>query len=93
MLYHLLYSLHNIPSLRFLNVVRYVSTRSILAILTALLLGLLLGPWLIRLAAQATGWREHPHRRTRGPPKEGRNPDDGRSVDPVLRQCRDAVLV
>ena len=47
MLYHLLYSLHNIPALRFLNVVRYVSTRSILAILTALLLGLLLGPWLI----------------------------------------------
>jgi phospho-N-acetylmuramoyl-pentapeptide-transferase len=47
MLYHLLYSLHTVPALRFLNVVRYVSTRSILAILTALLLGLLLGPWLI----------------------------------------------
>ncbi|MFO0576020.1 MAG: phospho-N-acetylmuramoyl-pentapeptide-transferase [Polyangia bacterium] len=48
MLYQLLYSLHTVPALRFLNVVRYVSTRSILAILTALLLSLLLGPWFIR---------------------------------------------
>jgi phospho-N-acetylmuramoyl-pentapeptide-transferase len=48
MLYHLLYPLHNVYALRFLNVVRYVSTRTILAILTALLLSLLLGPWFIR---------------------------------------------
>jgi len=48
MLYHLLYPLHTIYALRFLNVVRYVSTRTILAILTALLLSLLLGPWFIR---------------------------------------------
>jgi phospho-N-acetylmuramoyl-pentapeptide-transferase len=47
MLYHLLYPLHTYPSLRFLNVVRYVSTRTILAMLTALLLSLLLGPWFI----------------------------------------------
>jgi phospho-N-acetylmuramoyl-pentapeptide-transferase len=47
MLYHLLYPLHTIHALRFLNVVRYVSTRSILAILTALAISLLLGPWFI----------------------------------------------
>ena len=53
MLYQLLYSLHTYPALRFLNVVRYVSTRTILAILTALFISLLLGPrviaWLRRL--------------------------------------------
>ena len=47
MLYQLLYSLHTYPPLRFLNVVRYVSTRTILAILTALAISLLLGPWFI----------------------------------------------
>lgn len=47
MLYHLLYPLHVYPSLRFLNVVRYVSTRAILAMLTALAISLLFGPWFI----------------------------------------------
>ncbi len=56
MLYHLLYPLHTIYALRFLNVVRYVSTRTILAILTALALSLLLGPWFIaRLQALQIG--------------------------------------
>jgi phospho-N-acetylmuramoyl-pentapeptide-transferase len=93
MLYHLLYSLHNIPSLRFLNVVRYVSTRSILAILTALLLGLLLGPWLIR---QLHKMQVGESIRTDGPEghqKKAGTPTMGGTVDPVLRQCRDAVLV
>ena len=53
MLYHLLYPLHKHAYLSFLNVVRYVSTRTILAVLTALLLSLLLGPWFIeRLKAR-----------------------------------------
>lgn len=47
MLYKLLYALHVYPGLHWLNVVRYVSTRSILAVLSALLLSLLLGPWFI----------------------------------------------
>src|SRR6202165_2178848 len=56
MLYHLLYSLHTHPLFRWLNVVRYVSTRTILAVLTALLLSLLLGPWFIeRLRAKQIG--------------------------------------
>jgi phospho-N-acetylmuramoyl-pentapeptide-transferase len=54
MLYHLLFPLHTHFS--WLNVVRYVSTRTILAILTALLLSLLLGPWFIeRLRARQIG--------------------------------------
>jgi len=48
MLYHLLYPLHRFPSLRWLNVLRYVSTRTLLGMLTALAIGLLLGPWFIR---------------------------------------------
>ena len=47
MLYHLLYPLHVHHALRWLNLVRYVSTRTILAILTALLISLVLGPWFI----------------------------------------------
>jgi phospho-N-acetylmuramoyl-pentapeptide-transferase len=48
MLYHLLFPLHTIHSLRWLNVLRYISTRTLLAMLTALAIGLLLGPWFIR---------------------------------------------
>ncbi len=56
MLYHLLFALHTHPSFRWLNVVRYVSTRTLLAILTALILSLLLGPWFIeRLRARQIG--------------------------------------
>ncbi len=46
MLYHLAYYLHSYWSL--LNIVHYVSFRAIAALLTALMLSLLLGPWFIR---------------------------------------------
>ena len=48
MLFHLLYPLHDLPALRWLNVLRYVSTRTLLAMLTALGIALLAGPWFIR---------------------------------------------
>jgi phospho-N-acetylmuramoyl-pentapeptide-transferase len=48
MLYHLLWQLHYHPSLSWLNVVRYTSTRIILATLSALIIGFLLSPWFIR---------------------------------------------
>ena len=49
MLFHLLYPLHDsAPWLHFLNVLRYVSTRTLLGMLTALGLCLFLGPWFIR---------------------------------------------
>jgi phospho-N-acetylmuramoyl-pentapeptide-transferase len=47
MLYHLLYPLHTHANLSWLNVLRYVSTRIILATLTALAISFLLGPWFI----------------------------------------------
>lgn len=46
MLYYLLYSLH--PHFSVFNVFRYITFRAILAILTALVLSFLLGPWVIR---------------------------------------------
>jgi phospho-N-acetylmuramoyl-pentapeptide-transferase len=46
MLYHLLYSLHDLVS--FLNVFRYITFRTIYAILTALLISFVIGPWLIK---------------------------------------------
>ncbi len=46
MLYHLLYPLHTAYS--FLNVFRYITFRVIYATLTALIISLVLGPWLIK---------------------------------------------
>ena len=46
MLYHLLYPLHEVFS--FFNVFRYITFRTIYAILTALLISFSLGPWLIQ---------------------------------------------
>lgn len=46
MFYHLLYPLHDIFS--FLNVFRYITFRTIYAIITALLISFVLGPWFIK---------------------------------------------
>ena len=46
MLYHALFSLH--PYFSVLNVTRYITFRTAAASLTALLISLLLGPWMIR---------------------------------------------
>ncbi|MEK7286497.1 MAG: phospho-N-acetylmuramoyl-pentapeptide-transferase [Nitrospirota bacterium] len=50
MLYHLLYPLHETYS--FLNIFRYITFRTVYAVLTALLLSLLLGQWFTNLLAQ-----------------------------------------
>ena len=46
MIYHLLYPLHTTVS--FFNVFRYITFRTIFASITALLICLIIGPWLIR---------------------------------------------
>src|SRR4051812_30935908 len=56
MLYHLLFPLHVHAGLHWLNVLRYVSTRIIMATLTALAISFLLGPWFIdRLRSKQIG--------------------------------------
>ncbi|MCS6913417.1 MAG: phospho-N-acetylmuramoyl-pentapeptide-transferase [Myxococcales bacterium] len=77
MLYHLLYSLHTHPRLSWLNVVRYVSTRTLLAVLTALGIGLLLGPWFIerlrerQIGEQIRGDGPQTHKQKAGTPTMG----------------------
>ncbi|HZN54329.1 MAG TPA: phospho-N-acetylmuramoyl-pentapeptide-transferase [Candidatus Polarisedimenticolaceae bacterium] len=46
MLYHLLYPLHT--SLKLFNVFRYITFRTAMAIITAMVVSFILGPWLIR---------------------------------------------
>jgi phospho-N-acetylmuramoyl-pentapeptide-transferase len=46
LIYHILYAFHDEFSV--LNVVRYITFRTAYASLTALLISMLLGPWLIR---------------------------------------------
>src|SRR4030043_2326126 len=46
MFYHLLYAVHDLISL--FNVFRYITFRTICAILTALLICFVIGPWLIK---------------------------------------------
>ncbi|MBW2731546.1 MAG: phospho-N-acetylmuramoyl-pentapeptide-transferase [Deltaproteobacteria bacterium] len=48
MLFHLLYPLSRYAALRWLNVVRYPSSRIIASTMTAMLMSFLLGPWFIR---------------------------------------------
>src|SRR5215510_15583033 len=50
MLYHLLYEwlYRQFPTFTILNVFRYITFRTAYASLTALALGLIMGPWLIR---------------------------------------------
>jgi phospho-N-acetylmuramoyl-pentapeptide-transferase len=62
MLYHLLYPLHTVFSA--FNVFRYITFRTIYAILTALLICLLLGPWVIR---KLTDYQIGQHVREDGP--------------------------
>jgi len=48
MFFHLLYPLSKVAALRWLNVVRYPSTRIIASTITAMLMSFFLGPWFIR---------------------------------------------
>jgi phospho-N-acetylmuramoyl-pentapeptide-transferase len=58
MLYHLLFPLRTVAGLHWLNVLRYISTRTLLGMLTALGISLLAGPWFIRrLQAMQIGER------------------------------------
>src|SRR3989304_938828 len=50
MLYYILYSLHDYHS--FFNVFRYITLRTIYAILTALILSLVIGPYVIEFLKQ-----------------------------------------
>ena len=68
-----------------LNLIRYISFRAGAAIATALLIGLVIGPWFISLAARAPGQGPaDPRRRPAKPPRQARHADHGRPADPHL---------
>ena len=66
MFYHLLYPLHTIHGLGFLNVFRYLTFRSAYAAITALLVSFLAGPHVIHwLRSRGSGRRSAPRDRSR----------------------------
>lgn len=77
MLYHLLYPLHIHDGLHVLNVLRYVSTRILLATLTALTMSFVVGPWFIgqlrskQIGEQIRNDGPEAHRKKAGTPTMG----------------------
>jgi phospho-N-acetylmuramoyl-pentapeptide-transferase len=67
--------------LKIFNVIQYVTARTAYASLTALLISLLLGPYLIRRLQEISDRPAHPRRGTEVASEEGRNTDDGRRLD------------
>jgi phospho-N-acetylmuramoyl-pentapeptide-transferase len=68
-----------------LNLIRYISFRAGAASATALLIGLLLGPWFISSwRARAGQGPADPRRRPAKPPRQARHADHGRPADPDL---------
>ena len=88
MLYHLLMSLY--PQFSVFNVARYITFRTAAASMTALVISLVMGPWLIRrLRDFQIGQvirQEGPesHRAKAGTADHGRNSDPGRGAIPTL---------
>ncbi len=77
MLYHLLFPLRGYAGLHWLNILRYVSSRTILAAFTALLLSLVLGPWFIarlkklHIGEQIRSYGPETHKKKAGTPTMG----------------------
>ena len=80
MLYYLLFFALK-PHFSPLNVFRYITVRTAVASLTALLLSLLLGPWVIDTAARFAGEAVHPRGRAEGASEKSGHADDGRRAD------------
>ena len=79
MLYNLLYQFHT--QVPVLNVIQYITFRTAAASLTALVISLLLGPWLIRKLREFQIGQIIRHEGPGIACAEGRHADDGRAVD------------
>ena len=76
MLYHLLYPLHTQVSV--LNVTQYITFRTAAASLTAFVISVVLGPWMIRKLREFPDQSGDSARRTGGASAQGGHADDGR---------------
>ena len=83
MLYYLFFFVLR-PHFSPLNVFRYITVRTAVASLTALLLSLLLGPWVIARLRELQVKQYHSRRRAESASGKSGNADDGRRAD---RRC------
>ena len=84
---HLLYPLHDAVPL--FNVFRYITFRAAGAALTALVLSLVLGPWMIETLRKLSVGQSIRDVGPADPPQEGGHSDHGRPADPGCgRACR-----
>ena len=80
MLYHLLYPLAS--SIKLFNVFKYLTFRTIYAMITALVVSFIIGPWVIRKLEATAGAAGDQDRRTGIAPEEAGDPDHGGGADP-----------
>ena len=64
------------------NVFRYITFRTAMALVTALVISLCLGPWLIRTAPRAPDGETDPRGQAGASPGQGGDADHGRAPDP-----------
>ena len=74
MLYHIFYPLAN--NIKLFNIFKYLTFRTIYAMITALVVCFVLGPWIIR-KLESLHPPGYPHRRPRIAPAETGHPDHG----------------
>ena len=90
MLYHLLISLY--PQVAVFNVARYITFRTAAASMTALVISLVLGPWLIRRLREFQIGQVIRQEGPRVASRQGRHADDGRPADPGGGAGADAAV-
>ena len=90
MLYHLLVSLY--PQIPVFNVARYITFRTAAASMTALLISLVLGPWLIRRLREFQIGQVIRQEGPQSPSRQGGHADDGRPADPGGGARADAAV-
>ena len=75
-----------------LNVTRYITFRTAAASLTALAIGLFLGPWMIRKLREFQIGQVIRQEGPASAPRQGRHADDGRPADPDVGARADAAV-
>ena len=93
MIYELLYPLRHYASwLSWLNVLRYIPFRAIVATITAMLLTFVLAPWFIRELQKKQIGQVVRNGRPRDAHDQGGHADDGRRAHPALAAAPDGPL-
>ena len=81
------------PEFGFLRVFQYITFRAVMAAMTALLIGLVAGPWVIRRLTDAEDRPADARLRRRDAPGQERHADHGRRADPDRHRRLDPAVV